>query len=817
MHAPSHSQTRGRHLPQPSLTFAVLCAGLLPTFAWGQNLSIASPDKGVQCESVEVSGNTMTCDRDGCVVSGQASLVCGGLDLWADDLELLLGPDQSFAGARARGNVLLVERDTVMTCSQLTLSEDRISGRIDSATFHIKEDRRKVDDRGIPSGRDTTVFRGDIERNAEGRLHIENADFTMCDCGDEPPSWLLTASSIDATVDKRATLWWPQLWLNPLGLGQIPVTPPLAPLSVALEERAGGLLAPEIKLLGGLWPMIDVPVFVPLGRSWDITVTPGVRFDWGRHKLTPISTWGAPRLGGRVRYAPIEGTAGEARVSWTWDRKAQAARIFEEAMRGNFADPEDLLDDANQKRVNGRAALEHRVAIELEHKSELGQQLTWLVAAQWVSDDLMPGDFSVALEDRVANFTASRTELLWRRPGLGGLVAADHLLVLNNSEQVNGTFVADYSNISGREAPTSQRGPFVELRLLPTEIAPGFQVEANASFVRYGPWTSARSPDRVIGAATAGAAWRDRMGPLSLEAGLTLDTMWFDPTTDTAATHAMTIVDTGASTRLGRALGDLYHLVEPSLRYRGLPWLSSQVPTTPALDPRLGRHGIHQGVVGISQSLWRKHSTHLQRLASLVISQPLALDTGELLQTQIDVDSTVASTNLSAWTDIDFARNAAVQEIGSRISRSFGPVSLSGEYARWNGRADRFRRSLYDLAAEGPPLGWTSWVHMLNAGTSIRIGDTGHLSYSTSVLLSTPRDCKLDREAIGGGWSGQCLQQNELDREPGITVHRIGASYRSPFNCWEVAATLQIPPDDPLGNIRGSISLAVGGYALGSN
>ena len=175
--------------------------------------------------------------------------------------------------------------------------------------MHVKQ-TGAVDKNGVPTGRDSARFTGTVHRLSQDQLHIDDATFTLCDCGEDVPSWLITAESADAEMKERVTIHWPTFWANPFGLGfLVPLLPPIPFISLPLEGRAAGQLAPVIQFYQFPYPLVDLPVFVPLGRSFDLTIIPGLRTDWtDKHALTPPSRWGAPRLGGRLRYAPVEGT-----------------------------------------------------------------------------------------------------------------------------------------------------------------------------------------------------------------------------------------------------------------------------------------------------------------------------------------------------------------------------------------------------------------------------------------------------------------------------------------------------------------------------
>ncbi|MEE8410626.1 MAG: hypothetical protein V3T05_13570, partial [Myxococcota bacterium] len=668
----------------------------------------------------------------------------------------------------------------------------------------------KTSDRGVPNGRDSVVFHGDLERPNARSLKISGADFTLCDCGDEPPSWRIDATQIEAEIGERAVLWWPQLHINLFGLGLIPITPPMAPLSVPLTGRAAGFLAPRILFLDSPWPMIDLPFFIPLGESWDVTLAPGIRSDWGRHNVTPVSTWGAPRLGGRLRYEPHGSTSGEANVQWTWDRKGQSARLYLDALEEITRDEIEKVDDAVPRKQLwlARRKLEHRVAVDWKHRTDFAERLTWLVDANWVSDDLVSGDFKITLDERVPGYMPSRTELLWRAPGLAGLLAADYLLAIRPSPTGDVSNVWDASNVYGAERATVHRGPAARFRVLPTAIGHGFYLDADASAVRYGPWVGGIAPALSVGGVAAGLAYRDRLGPVSIGARAAVDALWIDQDTKDDLFHVATMVDGTAGVRLARAFGDFIHVVVPGVSYRSIPWMNGGDSTafsekqSPSVDEKLQRRTFHQGSVVVDQALYSRGSSGPKRVARLVLSQPWDLETGRALQSRGALSlqlSNIASS--TTWLDVDAHDAPLVQGLGTQLRLRLGPLSVSGRYSRWLPGADRFRRSIYELAAPAPPRRGqrvpSAWLHVASAALSAKIGTRVALAYRTDYLLAAPAPYLTERDT-------------------GIAEHVVSASYRSPCDCWEVSAQARIDPEDPIAFPKAHVTLTVGEYTVGN-
>ncbi|MBI3179888.1 MAG: hypothetical protein HYZ27_09525 [Deltaproteobacteria bacterium] len=720
-----------------------------------------------QCKNVEVTGAHMECQLDRCLLLGSATLTCGELRLKADELEILLGPEQTFAGGEARGHVTIVDSRTVVVCARVSLDQDRIRGRIFGATVTLA--------RATATREEKATFHGDIERHDQDHLTIHDADFTLCDCGEAPPSWLIKAERIEVTVDERATLSWPQVWLNPFGLGLVPVLP-LFPVSVPLSSRAPGMLAPRLKLFGG-WPMLDLPVFVPFGDSYDLTLAPGLRSDWGRHRLPPPSTWGAPRLGVRGRYAPWSGTRGEINVQWTHDGRQQAARIYAERA------------DAVAAEIERRRELVNRVEVDVDHQSDFSERLRLVVGARFISDDLIPSDFGVTRADQTTANIPSRAQLLWGIPGITALAAADYLL------RITTTAGADHSNVRGAERATPHRGPLAHVRLMPLELAGGMTADAEASVVRDGPWVSDLPATLSLAGAAFGVGLRRPLGGLFLDARAALDGLWIDTHIADPTTQVIARVDAELGLRLFRP-GALAHLVTPRLTYRGLPWRDGELPdpSLRGVDERLRRPVTHQLAAGLEQSLWRDRGGSLARLVTLAVDQPWDAAGGHVLPTEVELAARIERTHAALRASFDFREEEPIKEVGATLSAAVGIITLGGYYARWTPEAERMQRTLYELAAAHP--GDAPWIHAATLSAGLRLPPRLRLAYASDYLLPIP----------------------EPERDTELLEHRVLAAYRSPCNCWEVSATVGLAPKEgvPLSSsLRGGVTLTVADYELG--
>lgn len=746
----------------------------------------AQPANPPACDFVELQGDSLECRSNICKLQGKATLRCGPVRLHAEQVEIHLTADGSrrFQRAVATGNVTLIEANRVITCERVVLGPDRVHGKLVGATVRVKENPQ-TPSRPVPHGRTTSRFDGTIERTGRRTMVLTDATFTQCDCPGGTPSWQLSAARIDVTHGERATAWWPMFWINPFDLGLVPITPPLPPISVPLSEREPGFLAPNIQFLRTPYPTVDLPIFLPLGESWDLTLEPGVRTDWGEPDGALPARLGAPRFGGRLRYAPIQGTRGRLEAQWTWDHSRWAAKWRQIRARS---------DSGEQERTgpfDTEAAdwpLQHRVSAFWSHRSDITPDLRLGVEAQWLSDDRILRDFGTRIASRTAVYMPSRAQLQWRRPGLHGTLAADYFLRLRNDPQA-------LSNAGPEELRLPQRGPALGLRLLPTALAPGLHVDASGHFTRYGAYHPDAPPTLMSGGAQLGLRYAKQLGPVRLAARAGVDGMGAEAGDRSRAWSTAVHVDARASTTLARRFGQWLHTLEPTLRYQSIPWRARDLPGT-ALAPRNDRPVFHQVAGGISQGLWRvTPGGEVRELARLTLTQPLDATTGQLLESTINLE----------WTMNPFGQghlragiaptqtNFPVRALAAGWRWSSRWAGLNAFYTRWSPQAERFRRSLYAIAGPYPAqLRNDGWVHALRGGVSVRWPDVLKLRYSTALLLPTPS-------------APERLRVNE---------HAFDISYTSQCACWDIGVRVVVPTaaGQPV-NIR-LLNLNIGSYSL---
>ena len=209
------------------------------------------------------------------------------------------------------GGVLAVQGREVFLADGAVVDLASRSAELTNAVVYLKERPASADN--PTAGRNALTLHGQrVRKLASGALEAQDIRLTPCDCKGEPDYEI---------VAKRALIEGDRAHLSGarLRLGGLPV--PLFPLSLPLTARQSGLLAPQLGFasVGGFG--IAQPIFVTLGRSFDLTLTPGL-FTGTAHGGDPAigrRTVAGPRLGLEGRYAPSDGTRGQLTLDLLYD------------------------------------------------------------------------------------------------------------------------------------------------------------------------------------------------------------------------------------------------------------------------------------------------------------------------------------------------------------------------------------------------------------------------------------------------------------------------------------------------------------------
>jgi LPS-assembly protein len=224
----------------------------------------------------------------------------------------------------AQGDVLLTDPTRAVSAYAVRAV---LGGEVEAQGVVAFVKDRPVDLSGLQSaeevrrtGRNRLSFSGDRLSGTADRLRVGGARLTLCDCGAAPPSWEVDAREADVIPGKRAILRGAVVRVTPVFTEtQVPVLW-LPWLYVPLGERQSGLLLPTYTHSTSGGESFAQPLYLTLGRSADLTLTPEYFFGRHRKDLDPnnqaISGPGA-RL--EVRWTPAVGAEGRIEGAWLDD------------------------------------------------------------------------------------------------------------------------------------------------------------------------------------------------------------------------------------------------------------------------------------------------------------------------------------------------------------------------------------------------------------------------------------------------------------------------------------------------------------------
>lgn len=758
------------------------------------------------CEHVQLHGDELLCEDTHCDLVGHASLVCNDLELRADKIRVNITKDYGFSGARATGAVTWFDGATMVHCQSMELEGGRIRGRIENAVIQVYENRTR-------QGRALQTFTGEIERVSKQVFKVTDGTFTLCDCGaGNPPSWRLLASSVDIDLTNRATLWWPRFELNAFGLFALPIPLPTPVLSLPVKERALGLLAPKLTFFRLPMPTLDLPIFIPLGDSYDVTILAGLRTDWGLHRKDDVSTWAAPRLGFTFRYAPIQGLRGELSAQWTRDTHSSAARLIYLSDEHTGLEDPALLALA---REDPRFGLRDRVLIGASQTYRISNRAQWNILAQWASDDYIQRDFSTHLEGQVAQYLPSRSRFSWQ--GERALVDAEvsYLQRLSHDEPVSA------SNLSAQEGALVQRAPSLSAWLRPHMLGAGIWSQASASITRFGSFGASEEYGKWLATQALSVFYPAALGPVRLNLRLAGDFAQVMSEDGNQEFLGQPRLETQAEFTLARQFGALTHMAHTfvqfqsrpavfgnALEHREHPTLAFDSATQLSLGQRHTLHGF--AAKGTSQVQMTFRQSFAPGAESKLLPGSLEFAFKGSRSFGAGIQLGFDWTNLSAG-PMDMRANLRM--------RPWSFLRLHALYGRLYQGMELFDRSIYQFATVPTPWSGSSesWLHYLRTGLSIDAGAGWRVTYRADILFPRPVEPDLARN----GHEDLLLEQSD---RPRLSHQLLELAYTSNCDCWgfQLSAQQALPElsagnnSGIFDNVRVKLDFTIGGYSLGS-
>jgi hypothetical protein len=547
----------------------------LPVFAQvGATLLAGPPDQEmlIEADKLVYGWETQVLQLDGHVVARRGDGIMRAASGTLDRAHGLLA---------LQGGVLGVQGKDVFLADEALLDLNTRVADLKSAVLYLKE--RPANPDAPTAGANALILHGTrVRKLAGGGYQAKEARLTPCDCVGEPDYELLAHDAL--LQDDRAHLSGTRLRLGA-------VTLPLFPLSLPLTQRQSGLLAPQFGFGGPFWFTFAQPVFFTLGRSNDVTFTPGLYTGGKLHGQAPgARAVKGPRLGLEWRYAPVDGTTGALSFDLYDDLDQR------DSPAGTAAFP------GERGTTTGRGFGGVRGLAHLVHRTEDGPFVFAVqgVAATDVLAGRDPQPYSLdSLQDLL------RSDLgAWRARGpltvgAGASLMQDMRIVALSTAHPDAPYAYDRRLFGPEARATFQRLPGAFAQLAPVPLGPA-TIEAEASAVQFDSFVAVGPEERQTGfgptdrgaSATLPAlpmdgarspALRFDLSPrlrlsgpamlpfdLRAEAGARVDAWVMEGHPDRDRSRAYALLGASAGLPLERRFGDLLHRIEPSVAVRAL-------------------------------------------------------------------------------------------------------------------------------------------------------------------------------------------------------------------------------------------------------
>lgn len=676
--------------------------------------------------------------------------------------------DQAGNQAVAKGNVMFVAGTIAAVADEVSVDIASLEATVQGGLFMQK---KNVTPEALLAAKTPAELKelGDTQLTLSGthlkrisptELQVDGLAFTPCDCKPTEPSWRVEAKSAEVELGERAVLTWPVVYVYKVPVFALPW------LYLPLAERRTGLLVPRPNSSGLNGFSLDQPVFITLGPSYDVTITPGYYVGRSSH-LDGIR---GPRLQTELRYTPTDATNGRATFGTVYDFKPVRDPV----------DPSKLGEDrARGLRFEG----------SMQHTQELGHGFFDRVDVSAVSDGYFVRDLTADVllrenqylrstavayhksSDSYAELAATlRQDLRWgyslfdtdrgpsgepihgpntlhRLPWLRYALPERHLAgPVFGSVDVEYTRLAPFFGLSGDEGTDSVFNPGASepdgtqanrmfdpgereardrLDLRPRLSAP----LSFGNYARVTPYLAYRQ-DVYLGELTGQLGHRGY--PL---AGLQLDTE--------------------LSRRFGKD-GAVRHTIAPSVELR---WVPAVFGTPPPLaydevDAAVPGEGLFQGIAEVSQRLLLRDGAQVKELARLDLGQGFELlGTPRLGETFGRVAVSTAKLSLDAIGRYSIPQRRLTQLSGSF---NFDDGRGDGAFLRYDNLvaegSERLRRGIDTLLA-GPALEGARAAQLVGGGR-VRFWGIG-LRYEAIVQPQKPEG-KLAQQIAGVSYGPAC-------------------------------------------------------------
>jgi lipopolysaccharide assembly outer membrane protein LptD (OstA) len=242
----------------------------MPTMRKGEGLTVDAEHLSTDEQKNEI------------VAQGHVTIARAGSMLTADQVRI----NRDTQRGQATGNVQFTDPQGTIQAADFAGNLEDETGELANGTIYL-------------SANHLTISGEKIQKSFGQTYHIENGEFTTCQCGAGAPSWSIAGKSVDITLDGYGLVEQPRLKIL-----ETPILPLPYMSFPAKKTRQTGFLSPTYgysKRRG--WTYMQ-PLYVVLNKSADFTIAPNIQT--------------SARLGalGEVRYAIDERSKGVIDASY---------------------------------------------------------------------------------------------------------------------------------------------------------------------------------------------------------------------------------------------------------------------------------------------------------------------------------------------------------------------------------------------------------------------------------------------------------------------------------------------------------------------
>lgn len=627
-------------------------------------------------------------------------------------------------------------------------------------------------------GVNTLVLRGkSVRQVGPDEYRVAHVSFTPCDCDALHPHWRIDAVSADVKAGDRVFLHWPVVYVQGVPVLASPL------LDLPLVPRKTGLLIPRPSFTSSGFGL-ELPFFLTLGPSWDLTFTPG----WFTGGEETYGTKG-PRLTTALRWAPTAGLNGFASLMLQDDLRAERDVFSADALPGNP--------------VRGL-----RGTLTAAQRQRLGHGWDDRVFLSLASDGFQLRDSDVDVIARANDY--SRSVAVVDRRGEDAYLGA---WALYRQDIRYGFSIGDVGQVATGGKASTEYGPHT-LDELPSVlfaipehplIGP-LDGALDAEFTRTAPLFGRfgdEGPDGIYGRGSfADPGQGDRHFELgeresrdrldlhpSLSAGFSLgrfarvvptlalrEDLYYGEVTGSSAQRGYLLADVRISSHLSKTFtgAHLTHAIEPSIELRYAPPVWGAAPSLyDDVDLALPSQGILQAQVEVSQDLF----------SSVGSSRLLAgLDLGERF---------------------DLLAAKPAQEPFARLRLGWGPVRLAGvAFYDWPHRRLSEVSASAGVSVTSIFSVFARWDDLATGGSaSMRAGMDALLGPTLPVPLPKAMKGRARQLSFGGsvrllgGLSASYAAIYRPEIKYPWAQQVFGISYAPACDCWRLGVSARFTPE----------------------